>query len=73
MEPAISPLMLGISVRDRFGNTEIRRRTNPKNHNQGVTLAENRNGQICRRQGQSSGRRVLEQRPRESYRSVGNQ
>ena len=69
---AMERAMLGVSLRDRIRNEELRRRTNVIDIAQRISkLKWQWAGHIARRTDKRWGRKVLEWRPRTSKRSVG--
>ncbi|CAH2226067.1 jg24551 [Pararge aegeria aegeria] len=64
--------MLGVSLRDRIRNDEIRRRTEVTDLAQRISKFKWQwAGHVCRRTDGRCGRRVLEWRPRIGKRSMG--
>ena len=64
--------MLGVSLRDRISNEEIRRRTNVTDIALRISMLKGQwAGHIARRTDYRWGRKVLEWQPRAGRRSVG--
>ncbi|KAI8430300.1 hypothetical protein MSG28_000610 [Choristoneura fumiferana] len=73
-QSAMERAMLGISLRDRFRNTEIRRRTRLTDIARVITQRKWKwAGHICRRSDGRWGKAVMEWRPRTGRRNVGRQ